>query len=167
MMRATRLFNAMSQSVGADEIESRLALLVNGDVFSAVPPNELRVLATMFEPVTFDAGELLCKLGAPAGDRIYVIATGRVEVRLADGRVVASHGRGGLVGEYGLFHRGRRTADVIALERTSAFTLDYQRFQRFLLAFPESMYSLLCVTVGRLMAQSNALAAVPSLDNSP
>jgi monoamine oxidase len=161
MMRATRWFNAMSQSVGVEEIESRLALLVNGDVFSAVPPNELRVMATMFEPVSFRAGELLCELDAPA-DRIYVIATGRVEVRLADGRVVASHGRGGLVGEYGLFHGGRRTATVVALESTSAFTLDYQRFQRFLLAFPESMYSLLRVTIGRLMAQSNALAAVPS-----
>ena len=161
MMRATRLFNAISQSVGVEEIESRVALLVNGDVFSAVPPNELRVLATMFEPVTFRAGELLYEIGAPA-DRIYVIAAGRVEVRLADGRFVVSHGRGGLVGEYGLFHPGPSTATVVAVEGTSAFALDYQRFQRFLLAFPESMYSLLRVTIGRLMEQSNALAAVPS-----
>jgi len=161
MMRATRLFNAMSQTVDVEEIESRVALLANGDIFSAVPPNELRVLATMFEPVTFRAGELLCELGAPA-DRIYVIAAGRVEVRLADGRFVVSHGRGGLVGEYGLFQRGRATATVVAVESTSAFALDYQRFQRFLLAFPESMYSLLRVTIGRLMEQSNALAAVPS-----
>ena len=161
MMRATRLFNAMSQSVGVDEIESRVALLVNGDIFSAVPPNELRVLATMFEPVTFDPGELLCELDAPA-DYIYVISAGRVEVRLADGRFVVSHGPGGLVGEYGLFQHGRSTAIVVAVERTDAFALDYQRFQRFLLAFPESMYSLLRVTIGRLMEQSNALAAVPS-----
>jgi monoamine oxidase len=164
MMRATRLFNAMSQSVGVDEIEARVALLAHGDIFSTVPPNELRVLATMFEPVTFDAGELLCEIGAPA-DRVYLIAAGRVEVRLGDGTVVASHGRGGLVGEYGLFHHGKRTATVVALERTNAFALDYQRFQRFLLAFPESMYSLLRVTIGRLMEQSNARRAealVPS-----
>jgi CRP-like cAMP-binding protein len=121
----------------------------------------LRVLATMFEPVTFRAGEVVCELNAPA-DRIYVIAAGRVEVRLADGRFVVSHGRGGLVGEYGLFHSGRSTTTVVAVERTSAFALDYQRFQRFLLAFPESMYSLLRVTIGRLMEQSNALADVPS-----
>ena len=163
MMRATRLFNAMAQSVGVEEIDARVALLVNGDIFSAVPPNELRVLATMFEPVVFRAGEMLCELDQPA-DQIYVIAAGRVEVRLADGRVVAAHGRGGLVGEYGLFHRGRRTATVVAVERTSAFALDYQRFQRFLLAFPESMYSLLRVTIGRLMEQSNALATVPTGD---
>jgi len=160
MMRATRLFNAMSQSVGVEEIESRVALLANGDIFSTVPPNELRVLATMFEPVTFEAGELLCETGVPA-DRVYLIAGGRVEVRLGDGTVVASHGRGGVVGEYGLFHRGTRTATAIALERTNAFALDYQRFQRFLLAFPESMYSLLRVTIGRLIEQSNAPRAEP------
>lgn len=160
MMRATRLFNAMSQSVGIDEIESRVALLANGDIFSTVPPNELRVLATMFEPVTFETGESLCEIGAPA-DRVYLIADGRVEVRLGDGTVVASHGRGGVVGEYGLFNSGKRTATVVALERTNAFALDYQRFQRFLLAFPESMYSLLRVTIGRLMEQSNSPRAEP------
>ena len=158
MMRATRLFNAISQSVGVEEIESRVALLVNGDVFSAVPPNELRVLATMFEPVTFRAGDLL----SAATDRIYVIAEGKVEVRLADGRFVMSHGRGGLVGEYGLFHHGPNTATIVAVETTCAFALDHQRFQRFLLAFPESMYSLLRVTIGRLMQQSTTLAAIPS-----
>ena len=91
-----------------------------------------------------------------------MIASGRVEVRLADGRFVVSHGRGGLVGEYGLFHPGRNAATVVAVERTTAFTLDYQRFQRFLLAFPESMYSLLRVTIERLMEQSTTLAAVSS-----
>ena len=160
MMRATRLFNAMSQSVGVEELEARVALLANGDIFSTVPPNELRVLATMFEPVVFEAGELLCASGAPA-DRVYVIAGGRVEVRLGDGTVVATHRRGGLVGEYALFHHGRRTATVVALERTDAFALDYQRFQRFLLAFPESMYSMLRVTIGRLVEQSNAQRAEP------
>lgn len=163
MMRATRLFNALSQSVGVDEIEARVALLAQGDIFSTVPPNELRVLATMFEPVSFDAGDVLCEIGA-AADRVYLIADGQVEVRLADGSVVASHGRGGVVGEYGLFRGGIRTATVVAMERTSAFTLDYPRFQRFLLAFPESMYSLLRVTIGRLMEQSNdrATAFVPT-----
>jgi monoamine oxidase len=159
MMRATRLFNALSQSMSMDEIDARVGLLARSDVFSQVPPNELRVLATMFEPVRFDAGEVLCEIGARA-DRIYLIANGKVEVKLGDGSVVASHGRGGLVGEYALFHKGHRTATVTALERTEAFTLDYQRFQRFLLAFPESMYSLLRVTIGRLIAQSNdALAS--------
>ena len=60
----------------------------------------------------------------------------------------------------------RASSTVVAVERTSAFALDYQRFQRFLLAFPESMYSLLRVTIGRLMEQSNALAAVPSRGNA-
>lgn len=160
MMRATRLFNALSQSVGVDEIEARVALLATGDIFSTIPPNELRVLATMFDPATFESGDVLGTIGGHA-DRVYLIANGRVEVQLGDGTVVASHGRGGLVGEYGLFHLGQRTATVVALERTSALALDYQRFQRFLLAFPESMYSLLRVTIGRLIEQSNDLHANP------
>jgi CRP/FNR family transcriptional regulator/CRP/FNR family cyclic AMP-dependent transcriptional regulator len=154
MMRATRLFNALSQSVGVDEIESRASLLAKGEIFSTVPPNELRVLATMFVPTDFDAGAVLCESGKRA-DRVFLIASGRVEVRLDDGTVVASHGRGGLVGEYGLLHHHERTATVVALEQTNAFALDYQRFQRFLLAFPESMFSLLRVTIDRLIEQSN------------
>jgi CRP-like cAMP-binding protein len=164
MMRATRLFNAMSQSVGVEEIETRVALLTQGDIFSTVAPNELRVLATMFEPVSYEAGEVLCRLGTP-GDRLFLIASGRVEVRFGDGTVVATHTRGGVVGEYALFHRDTRTATVVALEPTQAFALDFQRFQRFLLAFPESMYSLVRVTIGRLIQQSNSPhgeALVPS-----
>ena len=113
----------------------------------------------MFEPVSFKENETLCELGA-AAECIYVIASGRVEVRLGDDSVVATHGRGGLVGEYGLFQLGRRTATVVAVEATEAFALDYQRFQRFLLAFPESMFALLHATVGRLIAQSNTPRAM-------
>ena len=153
MMRATRLFNAMSSSMDVAEIDSRVGLLVNSDIFSKVPPNELRVLATMFEPVSFQPKDLVCEIDAPASC-IYVVASGRVEVRLGDGTLVGEYGRGKLVGEYGLFHGGRHTATAVALERTDAFALDYQRFQRFLLAFPESMFALLQVTVARLITQN-------------
>ncbi len=47
----------------------------------------------------------------------------------------------------------RRDVDVL--------TLDYQRFQRFLLAFPEAMYSLLQHTVHRLVSQSNTPRSMP------
>ena len=153
IMRATRLFNAMSSSMDVAEIDSRVGLLVNSDIFSKVPPNELRVLATMFEPVSFQPKDLVCEIDAPASC-IYVVASGRVEVRLGDGTLVGEYGRGKLVGEYGLFHGGRHTATALALERTDAFALDYQRFQRFLLAFPESMFALLQVTVARLITQN-------------
>ena len=103
--------------------------------------------------------------GLQFGVLLFLIAAGRVEVRFGDGAVVETHVRGGVVGEYALFHRDTRTASVVAIEPTQVFALDYQRFQRFLLAFPESMYSLLRVTVGRLVNQSNSPhgeALVPS-----
>src|SRR6185436_11191243 len=86
---------------------------------------------------------------------VYAIVEGEVEVRLGDGSVVTVLRRGNVVGEYGLFQAGRRTATVVASVPTRVLSLDYQRFRRFLLAFPESQFALLSLTVQRLMTQSN------------
>jgi CRP-like cAMP-binding protein len=45
---------------------------------------------------------------------------------------------------------GPSTATVTARGATRALALDYQRFHRFLLAFPECALALLKLTVGRL-----------------
>jgi hypothetical protein len=50
-----------------------------------------------------------------------------------------------------MFDNGRRSATIWASGSTRALVLDYQRFQRFLLAFPESMRALLDETVRRLL----------------
>ena len=59
--------------------------------------------------------------------------------------------RGSTLGEYGALDAGPRTVTVVARGASSALQLDYDRFQRFLLAFPESCLALLKLTVGRLM----------------
>ena len=56
MVRATRLFNVLSSSVSEENVEERVRILKKSDVFAIVPPNELKVLATMFEPRTFGDG---------------------------------------------------------------------------------------------------------------
>jgi len=76
-----------------------------------------------------------------------------MEVSLSDGWVVAQLGPGQVVGEYGMFGPGKRTATVIAKGRGRVLALDYQRFNRFLLAFPECTLALLRLTVDRLIAQ--------------
>jgi hypothetical protein len=113
MMRASRLLNVLSSTVSEEEMESRLAVLQRSELFGAVPPNEQRILASMFEPVSFSAGEVICGEGDPA-DCVYVVAAGEVEVELADKWVAARVGAGGVVGEYGLFEARHRTATVIA-----------------------------------------------------
>jgi CRP-like cAMP-binding protein len=64
---------------------------------------------------------------------------------------VTSLRRGSTLGEYGALEAGWRTVTVVARGASSALELDNERFQRFLLAFPESCLSLLKLTVGRLM----------------
>src|SRR6185295_4979509 len=54
VMRATRLFNVLSATMSPEEALDRARMLRDGDVFSVVPPNELRILATMFTERAFN-----------------------------------------------------------------------------------------------------------------
>jgi CRP-like cAMP-binding protein len=56
------------------------------------------------------------------------------------------------VGELGLFTNRERNADVIALTECTILALDYERFRRFLLAFPEAMMAILGASIGQLAA---------------
>jgi monoamine oxidase len=168
MMRATRLFNVLSTSITQEELFGRMALLGESEIFAAVPSGELSSLATMFGRVTFADGEALFRAGDRA-TQMFVIESGEVEVRHGDETVVAVLGRGRSVGEYGAFQQGYRTATVLARGDCRALALDYDRFNRFLLAFPESCLALLRLTVERLgapRATPTGLRLVPPRDGS-
>ena len=96
---------------------------------------------------------MLCAEGDVA-ECAYLIEDGVVDVALHDKTVAAEFGAGSVVGEFGLFTGRRRTATVVARSEVSALRLDYQRFQRFLLAFPEALYALHGLTVQQLVRQS-------------
>lgn len=166
MMRATRLLNVLSSTLSDEEADSRVRTLRQSEPFAVVPPNEQRILASMFEPVEFARGDILCREGDPA-DCVYVIASGEAEVELTDKWVAARVGPGGVVGEYGLFESRHRTATVIARSDVRALRLDYARFQRFLLAFPEAMYALLGLTVNRLVVQGRTPRSVGVIPARP
>jgi len=156
MMRATRLFNLLSNTVSAAELRERIAVLAESDVFAAVPSRELTILATMFEATTFEAGDVLFRAGEKAS-LIYAVVDGELEMRTPDGRTDELR-RGSVVGEYGLFGSGRRDSTVIARRAGRALALDTARFQHFLLAFPECSFALLRLTVERLLSRTDAQA---------
>jgi predicted NAD/FAD-dependent oxidoreductase len=150
LQRANRFFDVVGRQVPAAEVDARVAVLRRGPVFASVPVGDLRILATMFERRTLADGELLCTAGEAAAC-MYTVASGTVEVLLAaESRPVAEVGPGGVVGEYGLFIGGARTATLRARGATGVLTLDYQRLKRFLMAFPESLMALMALTVKRL-----------------
>ena len=150
VLRATRLFNVLSTALSQEERLARIGLLGESEIFSVVPSGELAALATMFEPVTFADGETVFASGDPA-THMLVVASGSLEVISPNGARLGLLTRGSTLGEYGALDAGRRTATVIARGNSSALQLDYDRFQRFLLAFPESCLALLKLTVGRLL----------------
>lgn len=153
--RANRFFNMRGRGVADEQLQERMAVLRNSSVFGSVPHAELTVLATMFDQQAFADGETICRAGERA-DEMYVIARGAAVVEVAGQPQASQLERGEVVGEYGMFGSGRRTATVRAVGPTVALVLDYQRFQRFLLAFPESMQALLETTVRRLLAHEAA-----------
>jgi monoamine oxidase len=150
LQRADRFFNLVGQSVGTEEIEERLAVLRPNAMFSSVPTSDLRILTTMFEKKPYAAGEVICVAGEIASCA-FAVQSGSVEVKLAGSEaVIATMGPGDVVGEYGMFHPEGRTATLVAAGDTIVLVLDYQRFKRFLMAFPESMMALVSLTVDRL-----------------
>jgi monoamine oxidase len=155
LQRADRFLNLVNRHVDADEVDFRFSVLGRSAVFASVPSPDLRILATMFEPQWYSDGETICTAGEPA-TRMYAVAEGEIEVRLPgiEG-AVATMSVADVVGEYGMFRQEGRTATLVAKGSTLVLVLDYQRFKRFLLAFPESLMALMALTVGRLQSSQS------------
>jgi monoamine oxidase len=152
MLRANRFFNMRGRSLSEAHLRERLAILEKSDVFALVPSRELEVLATMFDLREFEDGESICTYGEAAME-MYILAhgAGLLDIPGIPGAVRLVPGD--VFGEYGLFGSGKRSATIRAEGPTVALVLDYQRFQRFLFAFPESMAALLKLAVHRLVAR--------------
>lgn len=150
LQRADRFFNLIGHTVDAAETDSRLSVLRSCTVFSSVPTADLRILATMFESRRYAQGDTICAVGEPA-TCMYAVRSGIVEVRLPGSDTsVATMTTADVVGEYGMFRSEGRTATLVARTDTEVLELDYQRFKRFLMAFPESMFALMGLTVERI-----------------
>jgi len=155
LQRANRFFNLVGRKLNPSEVQARAAILARSSVFSNVPFNELKILATMFEERSLNDGDTLCQAGELASC-VFAIASGNVDVYLpGQTEPVARRTVSDIVGEYGMFLSGRRSATLQAAGPTRVLVLDYKHFKRFLLAFPESMLALFAVCVERLDSQQS------------
>lgn len=150
--RANRFFNLRGRALSETDLRERVAVLRENAVFASVPASEMEVLATMFDVREFSAGQSMCEFGEMARE-IYVIVQGDATLEVPGSGVARVLRRGDAFGEYGLFGSGTRSATVRAEGPAPvvALVMDYQRFQRYLMAFPESMAALLKLTVQRLL----------------
>jgi hypothetical protein len=140
----------------ANELKDVVDALTKSEAFGSVPHEDLEFLATMFEHRDFADAEVICHRGDEANE-FYIIKDGQVEIRIRhDGPTVATLGRSAVIGEYGLFTGSKRTATIIAKGPVKLLALDYERFQRFMLAFPEGTIALLKTTVLRQVKTQQA-----------
>ena len=93
------------------------------EAFSGLSEKALQALAGSGRVVHLPAGWAIIAENTPA-DSVYVLLAGETEVRHGN-EVIATLGRGALVGEAALVDRKRRNASVITMTEVKALRLAY------------------------------------------
>lgn len=126
------------------------ALLRKTDLFRDLPEVQLAACAAGCAIVRFSTNEMIFGRG-DEGDRLYVIASGRVRLSLVseEGREVSVRiaGAGDLLGEMSALDGAPRSADAVALDAVEALVLTRKELKRLMLSSPviaESVIQLLC-----------------------
>jgi CRP-like cAMP-binding protein len=101
------------------------------DAFGSLSSAEAAVLAKLLERRTAAAGDLVIRRG-DAGDELFLIESGRAEVRGEASRPIHTLGPGAHFGEIALLEGGERTADVVALEPMSLLRLSRDAYTHYL-----------------------------------
>ncbi len=104
-------------------------------VFAELPPEGLETLLQGLEEVAVPAGEVVIVQGDPPG-AAYVVEEGRLRTR-RDGRDLAFHRRGDVVGERSLFTDTPRAATVEAVSDARLLRLPAGVFRDLLETYPE------------------------------
>lgn len=155
-MQATSLVSRSGARCVSGELSDRVDALTKSEVFGSVSPEDLEFFATMFERREAKDGEVICSIGDEATD-FYVVKEGQVDICThLNGPTLLTLGRSSVVGVYGLFTGGKRTATVVAKGEVTLLTLDYERFHRFMLAFPEGTIALFKAAVLRHITAEQA-----------
>jgi CRP/FNR family cyclic AMP-dependent transcriptional regulator len=132
-------------------------------LFKNVPPHHLRELARFAHQQHFAAGETIIRMGEP-GSTMYVISAGQVEVVLEQpdqNIVLATLGPGEFFGELSIFDSEMRSATVVAVEPTEAWTLGRLDIVRILNRSPDMALSLLKSISARLRIMNVRLGDAP------
>ena len=133
--------------------EETAELLARLEVFSELVERELREVAQLAVPRSYERGEVIFREG-DRGDTCYVIRSGSVSVvrEHQDGRVIAlaELRAGAMFGELSMFGGETRSATVETLEPTRAVALLAADFQRLLRSHPEIAVKMLNALADRL-----------------
>jgi zinc transporter ZupT len=118
------------------DANERIKLLARCDLMRHLPAEQIEQILPCIRPHQLKAGEILFKAG-DAGDALYIVAHGKVEVLAnaspdaeASGSAIAVLGEGHAFGEMSLLSGGPRTATIRAVEDTDLLKIDKDDFER-------------------------------------
>jgi small-conductance mechanosensitive channel/CRP-like cAMP-binding protein len=153
-------------STPLDRIAERLSAV---DIFAPLTPEELSRLASAAHTHTYAPGEPIIRTG-DAGDSMFVVHRGAVEVRIASPegkmRSVATLDEGDFFGEMALFTGELRAANVVATEETEVLEIGHQAMKLLFDSNPDLVESLSHIIEER-RAGLSATAARRSLSEEP
>lgn len=126
-----------------------LQQLKSCELFKELNDLELNDLYSSMVRVKIEPGEILVSQG-DISDCMYVLLSGRLLVKHADGRVIAQIGRGQTVGEMGLITHEPRSATVIAMRESLLLKLDQTRFSELWARHPSVLFEVSKIITQRL-----------------
>jgi serine/threonine protein phosphatase PrpC/CRP-like cAMP-binding protein len=146
------------------DVEGRTEILRRIPLFQHMAYKELLGILGVARGRQFQAGQTIINEGE-AGDELFVIFRGKVEVRKG-AMVIATLRAGGHFGEMGLVDQAPRSATVIALEETSAISIDRENLLKLMRRDPllavKLLWSFVQVLSARLRNTNEALTGLKS-----
>jgi CRP-like cAMP-binding protein len=128
-------------------IVEKVLMLQNVDVLSAARTEDLAVLASIADEVSYPPGAPVFEEGEPA-DGLYVVIRGEL-VLTRDGKELSRMGERSALGAWDLLEGGPRVFGSHAAAETLLLRVDRQDFDDVLLDYPELARSILKALVLR------------------
>ena len=136
-------------------------VLAKAGLFQDVDPDAAEVVASQFEYIDVQRGQVIFHEGEP-GDSLYIVLAGKVKLgrTSSDGRenLLAILGPGQLCGELSIFDPGPRSATVTAVTDASFASLSHEDLLRWLEGRPVVARGLLTQLAGRLRKANDVVA---------
>ncbi|MGH8704762.1 MAG: Crp/Fnr family transcriptional regulator [Burkholderiales bacterium] len=129
-------------------------------------PQELRELSAHAVLRTFPKSTVIVSEGDPA-DSLYIIASGRVKVYVADAEgkevVFQTQGPGEYFGEM-MLDEGPRSASIMTLEKSSFLVVPKSDLREFLLKNPQFAVRLIEKLIGRVRTLTASVKSLALMD---
>jgi signal transduction histidine kinase len=146
-------------STAQREVAASAAIIRRLPLFEGLAAADVERIAAMARRLRVGAGAVVMQEGT-AGDGLYIILEGQLEVRRREGAqelVLAVRGPGEFLGELSLLEQAPRSASVVAVTDGELLVLHPADFQALLADSPAVLRTVLGTVVGRLRSTESTL----------